>query len=33
MQVFKFDTNVISFPEYGYWFLKEILYLKHFWLF
>lgn len=33
MQVFKFDTNVISFPEYGYWFLKEILYLKRFWLF
>lgn len=30
MQVFKFNTNVISFPEYGYGVLKEILYLKHF---
>lgn len=32
MQVFKFNTNVISFPECGYEFSKEMLYLKHFWL-
>lgn len=29
MQIFKFIASVISFPEYGYSFLKEIVCLKH----
>lgn len=29
VQIFKFIASVISFPEYGYSFLKEIVCLKH----